>query len=85
MYNRYEYIRCRAKDLSRLCWISHKVSINNDLNAITVTVSKEFRVHEFVFTINHLFPKEEIDKRYINNHLKKLFFDLIEECFDEKE
>lgn len=85
MYNRYEYIRRRAKELSRLCWFSQKVSINNDLNAITVTVSKEYRVHEFVFTINQLFPKEEIDKRYINNHLKKLFFDLIEECFDEKE
>ena len=85
MYNRYEYIRRRAKELSRLCWLSHSVSINNSINAISVTVSKEQRVHEFVFTINNLFPKEEIDKRYINNHLKKLFFDLIEECFDEKE
>lgn len=85
MYNRYEYIRRRAKELSRLCWLSHKVSINNDLNAITVTVSKENRVHEFVFTINQLFPKKNIDRKYINNHLKKLYFDLIEECFEEKD
>ena len=31
MYNRYEYIRRRAKELSRLCWLSHKVSINNEI------------------------------------------------------
>ena len=85
MYNRYEYIRRRSKELSRLCWLPHSVSINNSINVISVTVSKEQRVHEFVFTITQLFQKEEIDKRYINNHLKKLFFDLIEECFDEKE
>lgn len=84
-YNRYEYIRKRSRDLARLCWMSQQVSIDYKIGSISVSMRHGSIVHEYMFSITPTFQKVDVDKRYINTHLKKLCFDLIEECFAEKD
>ena len=83
MYNRFEYIKRRTRELSALLRLVYYIEIDNNTNSITV----EFKAYNekscWGTTINSQFQDHVQDKSYINMHLKKAAFSLVERKYDD--
>ena len=82
MYNRFEYIKRRAKELSELLNLRCYVEIDNNTNSITVEFKDYNDTSYWGTTINSQFLDHVQDKSYINMHLKKAAFSLVERKYD---
>lgn len=82
MYNRFEYIKRRTKELSELLNIRCSVEIDNNTNSITVEFKAFNDTSCWGTTINSQFSNHIQDKSYINMHLKKAAFSLVERKYD---
>lgn len=82
MYNRFEYIKRRAKELSELLNLRCYVEIDNNTNSITVKFKAFNDISCWGTTISSQFQDHVQDKSYINMHLKKAAFSLVERKYD---
>lgn len=81
MYNRFEYIKRRAKELSELLNLCYSVQIDNNIDLITVQFEILLDVSIWNTTIKTNLDNHQ-DKQYINRHLKNAAFSLIERKYD---
>lgn len=82
MYNRFEYIERRTKELGKLLNFRYHVEIDNNMNSITVGFKAYNEASYWRTTINSQFSDHVQDKSYINMHLKKAAFSLVERKYD---
>lgn len=82
MYNRFEYIKRRTRELSALLHLIYYVEIDNDTNSITVKFKAFNDTSCWGTTISSQFQDHVQDKSYINMHLKKAAFSLVERKYD---
>ncbi len=82
MYNRFEYIERKSKELSNLLNLCYSVKIDRNTNLITV----KFKIFEDIsiwYTpIKTIFQNQHQDKQYIDRHLKNAAFFLAERKYD---
>ena len=81
MYNRFEYIKRRTKELGELLNLCYSVQIDNNIDLITVQfeIFEDFSIWNTTIRTN--FDNHQ-DKQYINRHLKKAAFSLVERKYD---
>lgn len=82
MYNRFEYIKRRTRELGELLNLRCFVEISNETNSITVEFKDFDDTSCWGTTINSQFSDHVQDKSYINMHLKKAAFSLVERKYD---
>lgn len=82
MYNRFEYIKRRTKELGELLNLRCFVLLDNNTNSITVKFQAYNETSYWGTTINTQFSDHVQDKSYINMHLKKAAFSLVERKYD---
>ena len=82
MYNRFEYIKRRTKELGTLLNLRCFVLLDNNGNSIMVKFQSYNETSCLETTINTQFSDHVQDKSYINMHLKKAAFSLVERKYD---
>lgn len=82
MYNRFKYIKRRTRELSALLRLVYHIEIDNNTNSITVEFKAYNETSCWGTTINSQFQDHVQDKSYINMHLKKAAFSLVERKYD---
>lgn len=83
MFNRYKYIQQKAKILSRLFWLEHKVEIYNNSNIIKVIISKNDKSKVLIIDMKTFTGYDYVDKNNIDTNLLHLYFSLVEEIYNE--
>ena len=81
MYNRFEYIKRRTKELGKLLNFRYHVEIDNNTNSITVGFKAYNEASYWKTTIRTNFDNYQ-DKQYINRNLQKAAFSLAERKYD---
>lgn len=82
MYNRFEYIKRRTRELGTLLNLRCFVLLDNNGNSIMVKFQAYNETSCWKTTINTQFSDHVQDKSYINMHLKKASFSLVERKYD---
>lgn len=82
MYNRFEYIKRRTRELGTLLNLRCFVLLDNNGNSIMVKFQAYNETSCWGTTISSQFQDHIQDKSYINMHLKKAAFSLVERKYD---